>query len=757
MNTANYDLPLKDSWKFHLGEAKRFPKYTHSSIYGASKAGGSLGNIDTFLNRNYWEPVRIPHDWMTALPFDPGENSSGGYKKRGIGWYHIRFTLPETPIENARLVFEGVLGQTVVYVNGTVAARNFSGYNRFTCEIASYLLPGKENMIALSVDTTTWEAWSYEGAGLYRPVYIEFREAVHFDTYDCFVRGEERNGSLTATADLKISGLASEPSEALLLETTLIAPDGTLAAESIRPAQRELSLSLPAEGAKQWSPEEPNLYRFLCKLRRGEEILDTFRCSVGFRGFEWSKDEGMLLNGQPYRVKGICCHQDHGGVGAAVTPEIIEYRIARLKEFGINAYRCAHHAVPETLLDICDRLGMMVMVENRHFSVSSDALGQLESLVRLARNHPSVFLYSLFNEEPWQSERRGYLMAREMRALVRSLDSTRAVTGAMNGGISESQNAADALDVVGVNYFNERYSAYHELYPDKALLGTENCPTFATRGVYKSDQTAQVFNSYGDCHADFTLSLEETMESVEKHPFCAGCFVWSGFDSYGETNPYEYPSVMSHWGILDICGFAKDTAYLLAAYYKDDLFAHLLPHWNHTSGAEVRVCVFTNGDCAELFLNGKSMGELPVSRRRAEWLVPYEVGTIRVRVRRGEEEAEDEIRTAGAPARLAVEEVSPAGNEKNTTSAHIFNISVTDDCGTLLPDYGETVRFDVRGAEILGTANGNPNGTQPNKTTEIALFHGRAQVIASANTSDGQGGTITVSCSDLPSVTKILT
>ena len=728
MKAANYNLELNKGWMFHLGDVNRF-KYTHDGVYGSSKAGGSLGSRRVFLNKNYWQPVRVPHDWMTSLPVDPAQIFDHGYKQRGLGWYYIRFTLPNQPIQNARLVFEGVLGQTVVYVNGTIAARNFSGYNRFTCEISSYLSAGQENMIALSVDTTVWEAWSYEGAGLYRPVYIEFREDIRLDTYDCFVRGQESDGSWSVVADIRVKGVAERADDVMAI-SRLHAPDGAVIAETEMPVDKQFTVTVPVANARMWSPENPTLYKFTCELRRGTELLDALHTSVGLRGIVWSGDTGMYLNGEIYTVKGICCHQDHGGVGAAVTPQLMEYRISRLKQFGINAYRCAHHAVPDSLLDVCDRLGMLVMVENRHFSVSDDTLRQLESLVRLSRNHPCVFLYSLFNEEPWQADERGYLIARRMRELVLSLDSTRAVTGAMNGGISAASNASNALDVVGVNYHNEEYREYHDLAPEKAILGTENCPTFATRGVYVTDEDAQVFNSYGDHWADFTVSLAQTIKSVEENAFCAGCFPWSGFDSYGEPNPYEYPSVMSHWGFLDICGFAKDTAYWLAAWYKSELFVHLFPHWNWNDGEEVRVCAFTNADTAELFVNGRSVGKRDVVDKRAEWKVPFEVGYIMVSVKRGTEQVSEEVRTAGSPARLVLEDITPHSENDHI---RIINISVTDKEGTLIPDFDKTVYFDTHGIEILGVANGNPNGTQPNVAPEIALFHGRAQIIVTSD------------------------
>lgn len=740
IKAANYDLPLERGWKFHLGEVKRFPHFAHDILYGTAKAGGALGKQQVFTEENDWQEVRLPHDWLTALPYDKEAPASHGFKRRGTGWYYTVVTLDDTPIQRARLVFEGVLGSTTVYVNGCIAARNFSGYNRFTCEIASYLKAGEENLIALHVDGTAWEAWSYEGAGLYRPAHIEFREETCLCTDDCFVRGQKSGNTWCVFADIGIAA----PDESTTLSARLTAPDGTVVSQAELRASKTTHLTFPVNDPLLWSPEAPTLYRFDCTLRQSGATLDTWSTNVGLRHIVWDADSGMSLNGTRYRIKGICGHQDHGGVGAAVTPALMEYRIRRLKSLGINAYRCAHHAAPEAFLDICDRLGMLVMVENRHYNVSEDTKKQLESLVRVARNHPCVFLYSLFNEEPWQGDRRGYLMAKEMREWIRALDDTRAVTGAMNSGALGERNASDALDVIGLNYYLKQYDAVHARTPSKVILGTENCPTFATRGETQTDATRQVYNGYGEESPAFSETMEQIMLRAESTPYMAGCFVWSGFDSYGEPHPHLWPSICSHWGMLDLCGFEKDTAHLLSAWYKEELCVHLLPHWNQKSAKTVRVMAFTNADTAELFLNGRSLGEVTVTHRRARWQVPFEAGILRVRARRGDAEIFDEVRTAAEPARMILENVTPIDDGET----RIVNLTVTDANGVPVPNFCQTAHLSVQGPAILGVANGDPNGTQPLVADTIPLFHARAQVLLSA-----ESGTLTVCCEGLPDAT----
>ncbi len=728
MALANYDLPLNTGWKFHLGDLPRKRNIPVGVTHQCCKAGGAVLEKDFFGEGVSWLDVALPHDWLTYLDLDPDEDAAGGFKNRGIAWYYVNFTLPETDIENARLVFEGVLGYSAVFVNGVAAARNFSGYNRFSCDVSAYLLPGQENTVALQVDATRCEGWWYEGAGLYRPARIQFRGTSYFREEDCFVRCEKQGDRFLVKADLAVVGDGVVTAE-------LVDKDGN----RIAAGQGE-NICLEVAGGHLWSPETPYLYKMLCKLEKDGETLDTFTANVGLRTVEWVADKGMFLNGGHYPVKGICCHQDHAGVGAAIPDALMEKRVATLKNFGINAYRCAHHAPAESLLEICDRLGMLVMVENRHFDLSEETLKQVDALVKLSRNHPCVFLYSLFNEEPWQTEERGRRIADGLTKRVRLLDSTRAITGAQNGGMLERSNAADALDVVGVNYFLKDYDATHRRLPQKVIIGTENCPTYATRGAYKSDKETQIFAQYGEQWGDFSESLDETMETIFSKEYVAGCFAWCGFDHRGEPTPYGWPSVISHWGFHDECGFAKDTAYLLGAWYREDLTVHLLPHWNWAEGEKVRVCAFTNADTAELFLNGVSLGVQTPVLKKTFWEVSFAPGKLTVVAKRGVEQAEDSVCTPGAPARLVLE--NWVQNVTNS-DVRVINVSVTDAEGVILPDYSEEVAFSVSDGVILGIGNGDPNSHHHQKADKIRLFHGRAQLIVSA------GAKVTAKCAKM--------
>jgi beta-galactosidase len=307
----------------------------------------------------------------------------------------------------------------------------------------------------------------------------------------------------------------------------------------------------------------------------------------------------------------------------------------------------------------------------------------------------------------------------------------------------ESSNAADALDVVGVNYFLKDYDATHKRLPHKVMLGTENCPTYATRGVHISDKNQQIFAQYGDEWGNFSESLDETMETIFSKPFVAGCFAWCGFDHRGEPTPYGWPSVISHWGFHDECGFAKETAYLLKAWYSEELCVKLLPHWNWEDGETVRVCAFTNADRAELFLNGKSLGVQPVVLKKAFWNVPFAEGELKVVAGRDNHTISDSVYTAKKPARLVLENWT---EDISNSDVRVINVSVTDENGVLVPDFNETVTFSVSDGVILGVGNGDPNSHHHQKSESISLFYGKAQIIVRA------GATVTATCKELTAV-----
>ncbi|MDO4548615.1 MAG: glycoside hydrolase family 2 TIM barrel-domain containing protein [Clostridia bacterium] len=712
--------------------------------------------MKVFLEDNPWIPIELPHDWNTSQPSDPEAYPSNGFKPRGVAWYYNEFDMPEFGDDACVLLeFEGVMGECVVYVNGVLSQRNESGYTGFFTDVSDYLLPGQKNMIVVSVDNRRWEGWWYEGAGIYRPARLYIKPVIHFSHMKTFVRPQLQCGDWQVHIKSEIDN-CRELDSSFCVESRILNANGdcvaSIAEESRIPAlgTATVNASVLVADPDLWSTQTPNLYTLENRLIVNGGCVETELIPFGFRDIQWT-DHGMFINGKLTPVRGICCHQDHAGVGAAVTQSLTRYRVARLKEMGCNAYRCAHHCPSRYLLQVCDEMGMLVMAENRHYRVSDEVMKQLDALTLLCRNHPSVFLYSLFNEEPWQAESRGRRMAERMLGRIRINDDSRAITAAMNGGVLTKENASDVLDVAGMNYYIDDYMTYAARRPGHPMLGTENGPLYATRGIYHSDPQTQVYDSYGLNTAPFGQKLQQTMEAVEAAPHVAGLFVWGGFDYRGEPQPFEWPSVFSHWGLTDNCGFKKDTFYMLKSYYSDadKPMLHLLPHWNWNPGETVRVCAMTNCDTVRLYLNDRPFeGEKKVVRNRVEWQVPYEPGTIRAQGAKGEQMIEDEVRTAGIP---SVIEVSDAAPEKDFDSA-IINVCLLDDKGVPVPgrNTDREIRFQVMRGELIGSGNGDPNGIQPDITDHISTFCGRCQAIIRP---DAEGRVnVNVLCEGLPRV-----
>lgn len=727
-------IELDQGWRFHLGEAKRWHRLDHQVCYDMTKAGSEVGDMGVFLNENDWRDVAMPHDWCTQMKSDPAAMPSNGYKPRTVGWYYLAFDLPGYDADAQLLLeFEGVMGESQVYVNGTHAMRNCSGYTGFFADVSDLMRPGKNN-ITVRVDNRMWEGWWYEGAGIYRPVRLIVLPGVNLAHLSAFAHAERDGDAWAAVVSATLLNTTDEPVIRSVRARIL-----NVDAHAIEVEPRQIRVAAHAEAGWRerieitnpalWSPDEPNLYRVQIELLENGESVQIQTLTLGFRQIELTADQGMLLNGVPTRVKGICCHQDHAGVGIAVPKALNRYRIEKLKAMGCNAYRCAHNAASEDFLDLCDELGMLVMAENRHFNPSEDSLSELDSLVLRARNHPSVFLYSLFNEEPWQAEERGFRIARRMLRRIRSLDATRAVTAAMNGGALTERNASDVLDVAGMNYFIDDYMRYAAHRPGHPMVGTENGPIYATRGVYRTDPQWQVYDCYGTTTAFFGQRLEDTMEAVETAPHVAGLFMWGGFDYRGEPQPFEWPSVFSHWGFHDNCGFEKDTAFLLKSYYTNEKMLHLLPHWNWNPGETVRVCAFTNCPSVRLYLNGRLIGEKAVKRNRAEWQVAFEPGTLMAEADADGGKIVDSAATAGVPARIDLANAA----EGPFADALILNVDLVDERGVHVPDDDRAVRICIEGGILLGSGNGDPNGIQPDGSSVQTTFAGRCQFIIRPN------------------------
>ncbi len=755
-------LSLDMGWKFHLGETGLKIGKGHGEIYALSKAGSQPGAPQADFDASEWEDVQLPHDWSASQAFSEENVADWGYKPRGKAWYRKTFRLPEEYRDKKLVIcFEGVATHCTVYFNGLAVARSFSGYTPFEADITDMAHFGEiPNVLAVFVEADEWEGWWYEGAGIYRHVWLEAMNLLHIDRDSVFICPLEdgvsfpvkgRENSLTGDAgkkpeeksvwnvDVSMEFINERDEEKEIAVQLALREPG--ADRSVRYIEEsvvcqtgtvEFSARFAVENPLIWDINHPNVYSVeVTALCEGEKI-DSVRTVCGFRTVEMDPDKGFFLNHQPLKLFGTCNHQDFGGLGVAVPDNLWEYRIEKLKEMGSNAYRCAHGMPADALIDACDRMGMLVLDENRNFDSTKEGLRQIEMLVKRHRNHPSVIMYSIFNEEPLQGTLQGRRMAKRMCRLIHRLAPGSLTTGAMHGGILTEENAVSEVDVCGINYQIDEYDSFHKRYPDIPMLGTETTSTFGVRGCYATDKDTHQIASYDDDPSDWGNNVRDTWRAVMERDFVAGAFMWTGFDYLGEPTPYVWPTVSSYFGMLDICGFPKDGFYLAKAVFSEEPVCHVLPHWNFRGqeGRAIRVMSHTNCEEAELFVNGRSMGRKKIDiYAQAEWEVPYEAGTIELAgYNNGEEAARDVRETTGCVQGLQV--IPWRSTVKgNGQDAVPVVIKAVDAEGREVPDANFMTEISVEGGRLLGACNGNPNCHEEFLSPHRSIFNGRCLAV----------------------------
>ncbi len=739
-------LSMDKDWLFHLGDIAIPAQNSHKAVYGNAKAGGLTGAASVEWNDNEWETVNLPHDWSYRQSFDRDNGVPDfGYKPRGIGWYRKKFKLP--PSDNGKqllLEFDGIATHATVYLNGSILERSFCGYTSFVVDITDRVFYGdRPNLLVVKVDASVSEGWWYEGAGIYRHVWLTKKNALSIAHRGVWVNPVKLDGEnwLTNVETTVINEREEEVRFELL--SRVVTADGKVVAEEtsagIATAGEAIVLKheLPLVSPLLWDVDSPHLYRLESILLEEGERCDGTDISFGYRTIRICPDTGFYLNGRRLKIKGTCNHQDHAGIGVALPDSVHEYRILRLKQMGSNAYRCAHHNPAPELLDACDRLGMLVMDENRNFDSSPEGLCQVENMVTRDRNHPSVVFYSLYNEEPLQGTPIGRKMFKRMKESVLRLDNTRPILGAMNGGVMEDEGTVDVMDIAGFNYMHGGYDRFHEKHPGQPMIGSETVSAFATRGNYVSDTELQFFDSFDREKANWGNTARESWQAINTRDFMMGTFVWTGFDYRGEPTPYEWPSVSTHFGILDTCGFPKDSYYLYQAFWLDEPVVHIAGGWNWPGKEGEPVTIMTHTNCEEvaLYVNGELRYRENVDiYEQRQWEIPYEPGTLRLEgYRNGKLVGADEKITPGAACSLRVETSKPAllGNGRD---ALVVNVYAIDAEGRFVETANGLVSFSIEGSGvILGAGNGNPNSQELDHLLERRLFNGCLQLIVGSN------------------------
>ncbi len=795
-----FQVPLNSAWNSHGTNTLRILVHmTHPGDKQATLKPVVLGNaaIADFPpaafaavgagGSAHWQSVLVPNDFVVNGKFNRRANGSHGYLPVYPVWYKRTFTVPVSDKNRSlELYFGGVLSDAVVYVNGIQVGEHADGYSPFQCDIASAVHFGAANSLVVYVDPRATEGWWYEGGGIYRNVWLMAKHRLHIAHWGAFVMatvpGRIRYGGNGDRADAGLviqTTLVNQHKQprSVDLVSTIIAPTGKVVATVRTPetiaglSRATFNQTATVYRAKLWSLHHCNLYSLHTSLKAGAHLADAKTTSFGIRTIRYSARSGFYLNGRHVELDGTCNHQDFPAVGVGAPADLWWWRVARLKAIGSNAYRCSHNAMNTALYKACDHLGMLVMDENREIGDTREGgdyrsaksyvgvpYGQnrnLQTLILRDRNHPSVIMWSLANEEMYiQATPFGAKLFRHMMKIVRKLDPTRPITSAMNGGYPKG--FATVEDLLGINYAPGNYIKMHRQFPHFPIFGSEVGSSESDRGVMKNNAKAGLVGQY-TMHSPWSQVPWNTWPLIGTQPFVAGGFVWTGFDYRGEPTPYQWPDTNSHFGLLDICGFPKPDAYYYKACWTRKPMVYIQPQWDFPDkpvGTPVTVRCFSNCSRVELFVNGKSLGAKDMPKfKYVDWNVPWHPGRLTVKGYSGTAVvATFHVQTPGAPARIKLFNEWPHILADGLSIAPI-GVEVMDAHGHVVDSSADRITFAVSGpADIAGTSNGDPASQIPNAADYSNAFYGKCMVLVRATNTAGSV-TVTARSPGLPAAT----
>jgi beta-galactosidase len=754
-------------WRFHPGEVADARQPSHDDAS--------------------WRAVDLPHDFMiegvgqrpdgtrsidadpAGSPFDRNSpaGGSGGYLNGGVGWYRKTFTVPETDRGRRIAVeFEGVYMDSDVWINGVHLGNRPFGYIGFEYDLTDHLnYGGERNVLAVRANCPQPNSRWYSGAGIYRHVWLHVTQPTRIDRGKIYVTTPEISDDRSLVrVETPIVGLSTVGHDRIV-ELQSIVRDGNGqvvdTARSLWAGESVIDDTLVVQRPRRWSIDDPYLYEIESVLISDGVVVDRIRTSFGIRDFEYTLNDGFYLNGKRTQIHGVCLHHDLGPLGAAAYDRAIERQLEIMRSMGVNAIRTAHNPPAPKLLELCDRMGFLVMDESFDEWVGAKLRGgygyarwfkewgerDMRAMLLRDRNRPSIVMWSIGNEIPDQGTADGKEWAARLAAICRELDPTRPITS----GMDRPQNAfpsgfAEPLDLYGLNY---RLARYDETHARGITYASETASTFSSRGEYNLQLNAngQVefvnrldnhSTSYDTDYPDWGTRAEDQFRVMREKPWVFAEFVWTGFDYIGEPTPYGWPARSSCFGIVDLCGFKKDRYYLYQSQWTAEPMVHLLPHWNwpQFAGKEIPVWAYANADSVELFLNGKSMGKRNWTATpdfHFEWSVPYEPGTLRaVAMKNGREVAVDEVWTTGEPARIELI-ADRARIDADGQDLAFITARVVDTEGRVCPDADPLIRFTVEGAgSIVAVGNGDPNNLEPFVADRHQSFHGLCLAVVKA-------------------------
>ena len=752
--------------------------------------GDPAGAQQVAFDTTSWQPVSLPHDWSIAGTFSQEHPSGGGggYLPGGMGWYRKTFQLTQADLDKTvRIEFDGVYKNCTVWINDHPVGFHPYGYTSFAYDLTPHLHAG-QNLLAVRVDNTQQpDARWYSGSGIYRNTWLVLTDPLHVAHWGTYVTTPSVSDQLAQVCVRTRLRNDGNVERGCTLRTTILDAAGGVVAsnEAAHPVlphhEHEAVQFIKVPDPIRWDVENPYLYLVRSEICQGDSVLDEYETPFGIRTIRFDADQGFLLNGQQVKINGVCLHHDGGCVGAAVPIRLWERRLEILKEMGCNGIRVSHYPPAPEFLDLCDRMGFLVMDEafdewrqgkftyGYHDYFDDWAIADLKSMVRRDRNHPSVVIWSVGNEIPEQSLPEGVGILRMLLDVVHQEDPTRPVTSACDNiaaHIPATQEFLDLLDVVGYNYagrWEDRrekyYSLDHHRFPHWKMIGTENISIPGLRGEYSLEG-----EGWWGPYPTQSITAEQLWRFTRTYDYIAGDFMWTGIDYLGET---RWPHRSSSFGVIDLCGFPKDGYYFYQSQWTAEPMLHLFPHWNWEGkeGQFIPVLCYTNCDSVELFVNGRSFGVksyvfpmrgLDISKGWGEqdfrrmrhpttadlhlsWDVPYEPGILRaVGKKDGEVVCEKEILTAAEPARLEVTADRLRLSADGHDVAHI-TVRVLDDAGHLHPNANNLIDFKIEGAgQMIGVDNGDPASHEPFQANQRRAFHGMCLAVVQSASQAGE-------------------
>ncbi|MBN2612674.1 MAG: glycoside hydrolase family 2 protein [Bacteroidales bacterium] len=763
LEKSNRRISFNSSWRFHLGEIEMA--------------------MNPDFNDSSWRELNVPHDWSIEGEFSPGHPATpgGGALPGGIGWYRKSFFVNPKDSDKLHFIdFDGVYCNSEVWINGNYLGIRPFGYSSFRYELTPHLKYGEnENTIAVKVDNSMQpnSRW-YSGSGIYRNVWLVCTDKIFVDHWGTYITTPAvSNESAAVTVETNIKNTFSD-GRTVSVKTVVLDNQGKKVTETFSDIalkgleSKKIKQDLTVQNPQLWSVKNPLLYTAVTTLKVEGKVKDKYETPFGIRYFSFDTAKGFLLNGEKVKINGVCNHHDLGCLGAAINTRALERQLEILKGMGCNGIRTSHNPPAPELLDLCDKMGFIVMDEafdmwkkgktphdySLHFEEWHKR--DLQDLIYRDRNHPSVFIWSIGNEILEQWDTSGVRIALELTSIVREVDTTRPVTSGCNDPNPWNNIIrSGALDLIGYNYHHHMYEDFPKTYPGQKFISTESVSGLATRGSYDmpSDSVRRwpvrwdlplttgnadySCSSYDNCSAPWGSTHAETWRVMKKHDYLSGMFIWTGWDYLGEPTPYSWPARSSYFGIIDLAGFPKDIYYFYQSEWTDKPVLHIFPHWNWNEGDTVDIWAYTNYSEVEIFLNDKSLGRKVKTDDdlHLSWRVAYQPGTVSaVALKDGVEPIEKVVKTAGKPEAIVLEADRTTINADGRDLSFV-TVKIVDAEGNLVPYAENLVNFEISGGGfIAGVDNGSQISHEPFKADYRKAFKGMCLAVIQSNGNNGK-------------------